>query len=146
MYVRWKNVPVPEVHIAGLVAAASLHLIKPVKIRSMRRFRQIIAFTALGTGLGIASWAVAEIAEMAIASPSKLISTGPYAFSRNPMYIGWTLINIGIGLLAHTGWTVICLPPVLIATHRVILREERQLEQQFGDSYRAYKTQVRRYL
>lgn len=62
------------------------------------------------------------------------------------MYMAWTLINIGIALLVNTVWILMYLPVTLIVTHRAIQHEEQQLEKQFGDQYRSYKMQVRRYL
>jgi protein-S-isoprenylcysteine O-methyltransferase Ste14 len=49
-------------------------------------------------------------------------------------------------LLVNTVWVLACLPAALIATHHLIQHEEQQLEKQFGDRYRCYKMQVRRYL
>jgi protein-S-isoprenylcysteine O-methyltransferase Ste14 len=63
------------------------------------------------------------------------------------MYIAWTLISLGVALVGNTPWPVVLLPGVLIYTHVcVILREERYLEQKFGDEYRQYRAGVRRYV
>jgi protein-S-isoprenylcysteine O-methyltransferase Ste14 len=84
---------------------------------------------------------------MDINKPSRIIVSGPYRFSRNPMYVAWTLIYIGIGLLVNTWWLLIFLPIMLIYMHYfVVRREKRQLEKIFGDEYRQYCDRVRRYL
>jgi len=84
---------------------------------------------------------------MNIASPDMLLKGGPYALSRNPMYVGWTLIYIGISFAANSVWTIAMLPIVIIYIHFVdIRREERILEDEFGDEYRRYKRRVRRYI
>lgn len=79
-------------------------------------------------------------------SPS-LILKGPYRFTRNPMYVGLTLVTIGIGVAANNLWISLFALPALLTVHFIaVLPEERYLSEKFGDSYRAYRTQVRRYL
>src|SRR2546430_730514 len=75
------------------------------------------------------------------------IGRGPYRFTRNPMYVGLTLLTLGIGGLLARGWIVLLAPAALIAVHFLaVLPEERYLAAKFGDSYVLYKTRVRRYL
>jgi protein-S-isoprenylcysteine O-methyltransferase Ste14 len=78
--------------------------------------------------------------------PNQLVDGGPYAFSRNPMYVAWTAGYVGVTLVAGTAWPLLLLPIVLAATQVVVTREERSLERRFGDVYRRYKASVRRYL
>jgi protein-S-isoprenylcysteine O-methyltransferase Ste14 len=52
---------------------------------------------------------------------------------------------VGIALVANAAWPLL-LPGVLLATHLVVVREERFLEGRFGAVYRSYRTSVRRYL
>jgi protein-S-isoprenylcysteine O-methyltransferase Ste14 len=78
--------------------------------------------------------------------PHQLVGGGPYAFSRNPMYVAWTLGYVGIALVADAAWPLLLLPVVLVVTQIVVLREERSLDRRFGAVYRSYKTSVRRYL
>ncbi len=76
-----------------------------------------------------------------------LVVDGPYRFTRNPMYVGFTLIYTGIALLADSAWPLLLLPAVLLVMQRfVIRREERYLERKFGDAYRAYCASVRRWV
>jgi protein-S-isoprenylcysteine O-methyltransferase Ste14 len=99
------------------------------------------------TGLLVAGWAVWTIGDMDIGLPTKVVYAGPYAFSRNPMYVAWTLISLGLSLAANTVWPILFLPGALVYTHLfVVLGEERDLEQRFGDEYRRYQARVRRYL
>jgi protein-S-isoprenylcysteine O-methyltransferase Ste14 len=53
---------------------------------------------------------------------------------------------VGIALVASAAWPLLLLPVVLLATHVVVAREERSLQDRFGAEYRSYKTSVRRYL
>ena len=76
-----------------------------------------------------------------------LVITGPFRFSRNPLYLSLTLLFAGLSLILNSLWGLIALAPVLAILHfGVILREERYLEAKFGESYRQYRTQVRRWL
>jgi protein-S-isoprenylcysteine O-methyltransferase Ste14 len=76
-----------------------------------------------------------------------IVTTGPFRFSRNPLYMTLTLLFIGLTLAIDTWWGAILLLPVLVIMHvGVILREERYLEGKFGAPYREYRSRVRRYL
>ncbi len=76
-----------------------------------------------------------------------LVTDGPYRVTRNPMYLGFTLIYLGVSFWVNSAWPVFLLPLVLVTMQRaVIAREEAYLETLFGDDYRAYRRQVRRWL
>jgi protein-S-isoprenylcysteine O-methyltransferase Ste14 len=77
----------------------------------------------------------------------ELIFDGPYKFTRNPMYVGLTLFEIGLGLLLNSVWvSALALPALAIVHFLAVLPEERYLSTKFGDSYRNYLGRVRRYL
>ena len=78
---------------------------------------------------------------------SSLCTSGPFLYSRNPIYLGDWLIFIGVSMLLSTWWPLF-FSPLIWATLRyaVIRHEEAHLEARFGDAYRDYKTQVRRWL
>jgi protein-S-isoprenylcysteine O-methyltransferase Ste14 len=76
-----------------------------------------------------------------------LVTSGPYRFTRNPLYLTMMLVYMGVGVLFDSLWTLLLLPFVLLLMNRgVIEREEAYLEQKFGAQYRAYKANVRRWL
>lgn len=97
-------------------------------------------------GLGLAAWAVRAVAEVHLERPDQLVRRGPYAFSRNPMYVAAAVAYVGIALVANAAWPLLLLPGVVLATHVAVVREERFLEGRFDAAYRGYKTSVRRYL
>jgi protein-S-isoprenylcysteine O-methyltransferase Ste14 len=80
--------------------------------------------------------------------PTTLIATtGPYRWTRHPMYLGMTLIYAGLAIGFDGPIALALLPLVLIAVQtQVIAREECYLEPKFGDDYRRYKAEVRRWL
>lgn len=78
---------------------------------------------------------------------TSLVIDGPYRFSRNPMYVGFTLLYLGIALRYGSLWPLLFLPLVLAVMHfGVIVREEAYLERRFGDAYRQYRRRVNRWL
>lgn len=80
--------------------------------------------------------------------PTKTLTfDGPYRFTRNPMYLGMALIQGGLALLGNALWPLLALIPVIwIVRTQVIDKEEHYLEARFGESYRAFRTRVRRWL
>ena len=76
-----------------------------------------------------------------------IVTEGPYRFTRNPLYVGMTLVYTGMTALSNALLAAMLLPLVLAVMRRgVIEREERYLERKFGDEYLAYKARVRRWL
>lgn len=76
-----------------------------------------------------------------------LVTDGPYRLTRNPMYLGFTLVYLGLTAWANSVWPLVLLPAVLpVMHHGVVRREERYLERRFGEEYRAYCRRVRRWL
>jgi protein-S-isoprenylcysteine O-methyltransferase Ste14 len=105
---------------------------------------------ALGAGIAIWGRRTMEAAGTNVnpARPAKtIVSSGPFRFSRNPLYLSLTTIYLGLTLAVNTRWGFVVLIPLLVVMHRsVVLREERYLDRKFGDSYRQYRSNVRRYL
>lgn len=76
-----------------------------------------------------------------------LVTTGIYRLTRNPMYLGMTLLYVGLAAWRNTAWPFLALPGVLATIHvGVVRREERYLEARFGEAYRDYARRVRRWL
>ncbi len=98
---------------------------------------------AVGAGVIARSWQAAG--QVRLTNPGSLITSGPYAVSRNPMYIGWSLLQLGIGLASRATWIVATLPPAALWIHRQVLGEERRLTDAFGDDYTEYRRSTPRY-
>ena len=76
-----------------------------------------------------------------------LVVDGIYERTRNPLYLGMTLIYLGLSVAAGSLWAIMLMAPLLwLINVGVVAREERYLERKFGDAYRAYKGRVRRWL
>ena len=80
-------------------------------------------------------------------APRALVLDGPYRFTRNPMYIGFLMIQAGIGCVRHNPLYLILLVPSWALLHwGVVLREERYLLRRFGASYQQLLDTTRRWL
>lgn len=78
---------------------------------------------------------------------TRIVSHGPYRFTRNPMYVGFALFSAGLAFLVGSLWMLLAVPIGIVLIDRlVIVREERYLEGKFGEDYLAYKRRVRRWL
>ena len=100
-----------------------------IAMASIRRFRK--------AGTNVPPWQ----------ATTTIVETGPYRFSRNPMYLGLAGLYLGIGLIVGGLWFAILFVPFLIVIQLgVILREEVYLARKFGDVYLDYKSRVRRWL
>ncbi len=76
-----------------------------------------------------------------------LIASGPYRFTRNPMYVGITTLLIGLGVVRNVVWVSMFALVALAIVHFIaVVKEEAYLAATFGDSYAAYAARVRRYL
>lgn len=76
-----------------------------------------------------------------------LVVRGPYRLTRNPMYLSLLCLYLAAALWFGLGWALILAPVVVLAVQRLaIAKEERYLERRFGDSYRQYRNQVRRWI
>jgi len=78
---------------------------------------------------------------------AKLVTCGPYKFSRNPMYLGLFLAFIGVDLILTFVWSLVLLIFVLYYVNWIVIPvEEKQLQKTFGETYKQYRLKVRRWL
>ena len=78
---------------------------------------------------------------------ANMITSGPYRFSRNPIYLGIVIAGAGIALAFDSWWMLFSvLAFALIANKHVIEREEAYLERKFGEAYSSYRSETRRWL
>jgi len=124
----------------------------PIASPALRGVRLGMGVALIALGLSIALWAALEMRRAHTGIPvhqpvTALVTSGPFAWSRNPIYLALNCAYLGAAVLLDSWWPILFLAPVLIALQRlVIAREERFLATKFGDAYRSYAGHVRRWL
>jgi protein-S-isoprenylcysteine O-methyltransferase Ste14 len=148
------RVPPPLLFVAGLLVAWWLDSRLTFEIdRNGAGAVQITLGVALVVvGVGVVAWGLvtfvrARTAIAPIRPARQLVVTGPYRFTRNPMYVGLTSVYVGVALWLNAAWPLVLLPGVLGSLYvLVIRREEQYLSVEFGDAYEAYCRRVRRWV
>jgi protein-S-isoprenylcysteine O-methyltransferase Ste14 len=111
-----------------------------------------LGWTFIALGLAGFTWALAAIwGHRTTVNPYKaatnLVTFGPFAYSRNPIYVSDWFIYLGVTLLLATYWPLILAPLVgWVMRFGVIAHEEAHLHAKFGEEYRCYCNKVRRWL
>jgi protein-S-isoprenylcysteine O-methyltransferase Ste14 len=112
----------------------------------------VIAVTLLMIGFFIRVWATLYFYEQGMAvirlePQKKLLTGGPYSFSRNPLYLGGNVfIFLGATLYLGSPSGIVLTAIAIAATDLMIRREEKQLAQKFGQEWISYKSRVRRWI
>jgi protein-S-isoprenylcysteine O-methyltransferase Ste14 len=142
--------PPPLIYLGGLLLGLLAHALIPARLlqRDMPLIGGLLA--GLGSVIGLNAIMVMHrhnTSPMTEAPSTALVTGGIFRYSRNPIYLAFILIYIGLTLVFNTIWPLLILPGVLVVMIKgVIEREERYLERKFGAAYRHYKAQTRRWL
>jgi protein-S-isoprenylcysteine O-methyltransferase Ste14 len=143
--------PPPLLYLGALAAAFLLRWFWPLPFWG-REVAVWVGIALVLVGLAIGVWGRQTMVRAGTnVDPRRpataIVTSGPFRFSRNPLYVGLTLIYLGITTALDTAWGLVVVVPLLVVMHQgVVRREERYLEQKFGDGYRQYRAAVRRYL
>jgi protein-S-isoprenylcysteine O-methyltransferase Ste14 len=103
-------------------------------------------------GLMLALWAIMTMRKAGTALPvnrstTVIVESGPYRYSRNPIYIGMFLGQAGLAAGFNSLWILLALVPFyIVIRYGVIASEESYLERKFGEAYLSYKSRIRRWL
>jgi protein-S-isoprenylcysteine O-methyltransferase Ste14 len=144
----------PLLFLGALALGCLLSLVFPIGLglasANGLAFTVGLTFVAIGFALAGISARAFQLAGTHVVPgrPSTaLVTTGPYHFTRNPIYIGFVLVYFGLSIMLTSLWVLLLLIPVVIILQRgVVEREETYLERKFGRAYRKYKAQVPRWL
>lgn len=141
---------VPATLVAGLILDYGVPL--PFALPESGGFRWLAAGFLILTGVALFAAGVRNFSKAETPLPTNqparvLVTTGIHRWTRNPVYLGFLLIYVGIGVAAHSPWALLLAPPLALVIHYgVVIREEAYLERRFGGTYREYKKRVRRWL
>lgn len=145
--------PPPLIFLGALLLGLAAGRFVPLSSFGIER-RLLVAIGALlfVAGAAIMLWAAGLFRRLGTnvrpTQPTSVIATtGPYRWTRNPMYLGMALIYTAFAISLDGPVALALLPLVLIIMQtQVIAREERYLEAKFGDDYRRYRAEVRRWI
>jgi len=148
------RVPPPLFFLGTFFAGLGVQRLVPLTIDSTN-----LAGLARFAGLGlVASGLLLALASVSIFLPTRttiipfgtaahLVSSGPFRFTRNPMYLGLALIYMGVAGILSELWPLLLLPlPLLVMDQIVIPFEETRLQAVFADAYQRYCAKVRRWV
>lgn len=144
--------PPPLLYALAVAGGWLLHRRQPLPIGSARTAITAGAWLLVACWAGLAGSAIGlfrrkQTSIITVRPASTLVSSGPYKFTRNPMYVSLALLTLAFALFLNTWWVVVFLVPALLAVQRfVIVPEEKYLRRRFGADYEAYTRRVRRWL
>ena len=141
----------PLVYLGSIALGLVLHLIWPVRLLPPWVSTPVGAMVSL---VAVALFISATRTFRAAGTPipgnrptTTIVRTGPYRFSRNPIYLAFSLLQLGLSLWVNgLALLITLIPAVALMSLVVIPREERYLEARFPSEYLAYKASVRRWL
>ena len=148
------RIPVPWVFVLAYLVGFVVQLYIPVPIRSPEivSISLIVGLILVLLGVAFAFSALGifrkrNTTTIPFEIPTSLVTSGPYRFTRNPMYVGLTLVYLGVAGTRAEILPVIVLPVLLAYVNFIVIPvEERRLEDAFGDAYERYGARVRRWL
>jgi protein-S-isoprenylcysteine O-methyltransferase Ste14 len=143
----------PLIFLAFLAAATVLEAVVPLPVLAAHALARYLVGAALAAcgfvmiGMGTRRFLAAGTNIPPSLPTTALVVEGIYERTRNPLYLGTTLVYLGLSVAAGSLWAIGLVVPLLwVINVGVVAREERYLERKFGDGYRAYKARVRRWV
>jgi protein-S-isoprenylcysteine O-methyltransferase Ste14 len=141
----------PLVYLGAIVLGLLLHLVWPVRLVS-HAVSVPLGGTVVLVAVALFIYAVRTFGAAGTPVPGNratttIVRTGPYRWSRNPIYLAFSLLQLGVAFWVNSLWLLVTLiPAVALMSFVVIPREERYLETRFPSDYLSYKASVRRWL
>jgi protein-S-isoprenylcysteine O-methyltransferase Ste14 len=148
------RIPVPWVYVIVFLVGVGLHLVAPILVPSagLRRITLVVGAVLMAVGILVAVWSLgifrsARSTTVPFETASQVVVSGPYRFTRNPMYVGLALAYLGEAAMLAELWPVLLLPLVLLYVRTMVIPvEESRLRGAFGDAYVQYCSTVRRWI
>jgi protein-S-isoprenylcysteine O-methyltransferase Ste14 len=144
----------PLIYLASIAASVILHLLYPLPyigpplsdILFAVGWLLIIGVVAIGVS-ATRTLRQAKTTTMPNRGSEHLVTSGPFSFTRNPIYLSATMLMVGVGLIWKAVWFFpLAIFAAYLTQKLAIEREERHLEVRFGKKYRDYAKRVRRWI
>lgn len=141
----------PWIYLGAIALGLLLHFVWPVRLVS-RAVSMPLGGTVVLVAVALFLYAVRTLRTAGTPVPGNrptttIVRTGPYRWSRNPIYLAFSLLQFGVAFWINSLWLLVTLiPAVALMSLVVILREEHYLETRFPSDYLPYKASVRRWL
>jgi len=141
----------PLVYLSAIALGVLLHFAWPLRLVSPTLSMAIGAPTVV-VAVALFVWSVRTLRIAGTPVPgdrptTAIVRAGPYRFSRNPIYLAFSLFQLGVACWLNSLWLVLTLvPAVALMSFVLVPREERCLELRFPTEYPSYKRAVRRWL
>lgn len=144
------SAPPPRLYLGSFALGLLLQVFLPWSIHPFRLMPAVLGSVFLVLGGALARWSFATL-KAAGNDPKQearaLVTDGPFALSRNPVYVAMTLLYVGAAGVFNVVCPLLLLPLLLIVMDRwVIRREEADLAGRFGPAFEAYRAQAGRWL
>ena len=141
----------PLVYLSAIIMGVILHLLAPVSFFPRAWAMPVgIALVLIAVALlvsSIARFRAAGTPVPAYKPTTAIVRKGPYRFTRNPIYLGFSLLQLGVAIWVNTVWLLVTLAGAMVLMNYAVIRKEEQyLERRFGNEYLEYKGSVRRWL
>ena len=140
----------PLVYLVSILVGLGLHLVSPRELfpRAVEPPGPLLILLAVVLlVLSVREFRRAQTPIRTRKAVTAILDTGPSRFSRNPIYLAFTLLQLGIGIWVNSAWIVgMLIPTLVLMSYGVIAREERYMGRKFGDEYLRYKAAVRRWI
>jgi len=136
----------------AVIAGLALNWLVPLPFLQAELPESRLGAIVFVLALALFAWAIVTITRAGSNVPTNrptttIVESGPYRFTRNPIYLGTFLGLIGLATAFDNLWLLMVLVPfALVIRYGVVAREEAYLERKFGDVYRGYRSRVRRWL
>jgi protein-S-isoprenylcysteine O-methyltransferase Ste14 len=145
------RVPPPLVYVAAILLGAGIDRFAPWPVLPAGLTRwlggALVACAAIIAGLSVREFRKMRTAIRPDRPAAALVTTGPFRYVRNPMYLALSLAHVAIGIWINSAWIIgLVIPALAWVNYRVIPREERYLHGRFGQAYDDYHRRARRWL
>lgn len=129
-----------------VIAGIGLHHVQPIAMAATLTWP---GYAMLAAGIMLDIWAMATMAKartniLPHRAADKLVTSGPFALMRNPIYVGNTIATFGLGLALQNGWLLIATPLAALAVHKLaVIREQAHLGAKFGKAWTDYAAKAK---